>query len=384
MSCYNEGQLQEYLDGAVSFQEQKNMAEHLESCDLCRLALFSLKENMDFTTDSIGLWGNEVVDLKVSVKTGWSKFNLANSLRLDSTNKTKGGFALSATMKRWAVAAAAVLFIGLSLTNSSVRTAAAEFLTMFRVEKIQTISIDPEELRNMSRVFKDKGISLKVDNFGKITNKGVEPPQETALEQAVKLADFEVRTPGYLPLKYTQVRSEFTKAGSVELQLNVNNVNNLIKSMGGTTYLPKELDNQNFYLKTPNVVSTQYTTKDLNGKVSNRLSVTQFRSPEIYAPAGVDVEQMRQAVLSLPVIPEDIKKQLASIEDWQKTMVVPTVAGQTKKVAIGESEALYTVPQTGNRWSQYSILTWESKGIINIVEGNLAESELVKVAESLK
>ena len=386
MGCYNDAQLQAYLDGAVSFAERKEIEKHLETCDLCKVSLLALKENSDFTSDYLGLWGTEVSQLKVSPKTGWSKFNLSHSHHLAShpDKKKQGGLNLTSPVKKWAIVAAATLCIGLSFTSSTVRAAASDFLTLFRVEKIQTISVDPQQLRDMERVFKEKGSSLKVENFGKVTNNGVESPREISLEEARKLADFDLRVPTYLPVKYSRTLTNYTKAGSVELQLNVQNVNNLIKSLGGTTYLPQELDNKTFYLKTPNAFSILYQSLDDKGKAVHRLSVSQFETPEIIAPAGVNAGQMREAILSLPVIPEDIRRQLASIEDWQRTLVVPTMAGLTKNIDVNGTPAIYTVPKTEENRPDYGILTWKSGGVITIIDGDMSQNELVKVAESLK
>lgn len=66
-----------------------------------------------------------------------------------------------------------MLFIGLSFTSSSVRAAASDFLTLFRVEKMQTVTINPQDLRSIERAFREKGLSLNIENFGKVTNNGV-------------------------------------------------------------------------------------------------------------------------------------------------------------------------------------------------------------------
>lgn len=384
MSCYNEGELQAYLDGAVSFKERNEIQNHIGSCNICRVNLCKLKEDKDFISDSLGLWGEEVTQLKIPVKYGWSKFNLHSAHRLDTIPPQKGVFTLSTRLKRWSIAAATFLLLGLSFTSSTVRAAASDFLTIFRVEKVQTVSINPQQLSDIEKVFREKGISLKLDNFGKLTNDGVEPPQEMSLAAAEKLADFSIRTPEYLPYKYNQVKTSFSKAGTVEFQLNVQNVNKLIKSLGGSTLLPAQLDNQTFYLKVPGSMFMNYSVTDQQGRITHRLSISQFKTPEIIGPSDVDADQIREAMLALPVIPDDIRKQLASIQDWQKTLVIPTVKGETSEINIAGNKGFYTVPRAGRQWSEYGLLTWESNGVITIIEGDLSRNDLVKVAENLQ
>lgn len=388
MTCCDEGQLQAYLDSEISFKERYEIEKHLKSCDLCQVNLRLLKDNGDFTDSCLGRWGLEVSESKIHPKTAWSRFSLLYGPRLASAVNDKGVVKLTTKFKRWAVAVAGILVIGLSFTNSSVRAAASDFLTLFRVEKMQTIAINPQDLRSLEQVFREKGISQNIENFGKVTNNGVEPPKEIAIADAKKLADFNLLMPGYLPYQYNQTSAAFTKSGTVDLQLNVSNVNNLIKSLGGTTFLPEELDNQKFSLKVPNAISLNYRTTAEQGTggqeaVTRHLNISQFRTPEISAPLGVNADQIREAILALPVIPDNIRRQLASIKDWQKTLVVPTIEGQTEEVKIGDVTALYSVPKA-NRLPGSGILAWESDGVLTIVEGDLSKAELVKVAENMK
>jgi len=384
MACYNEDQLQAFLDGEISYGDRREMEQHIEICDLCRVTVTTLQEDKDFVNGHLDIWGAKVGGARVNARAAWSGFYLSNRQRLESDKENKGGFKLNTHFKKIAASAAAVLFIGLSFTNSSVKAAASDFLTLFRVEKIQTVTINPQQLRSIESAFREKGLSLNIENFGKVTNNGVGEPQSVTLAEAEKLADFELLIPGYMPFESSSALTNFSKSGSIELQLNVKNVNNLLSTLGGTTLLPDELDNQTFSLQVPNAVSQMYRAINEQGNTTARLTVTQFRSPEITAPAGVDADHMREAVLALPVIPDDIRRQLASIEDWQKTMVVPVGEGQAREVKIGDATALYTNPQNTGNNAPFGILAWENQGVITIVEGTLSESELIKVAENLK
>ncbi len=386
MICYDEGQLQAYLDGEVSFQERRDFETHLQACDLCRANLVLLEKNRDLTNNCLKVLAEEAAELKVNPGATWSRFYLSGLAGSMSRAGREGGLRLSGRLKKWALAAAVVLGIGLAFTNSTVRAVASDFLTLFRVEKIQTVAIDPQQLQDLARVFREKGISLEIENFGQVTNHGVEPPQEVSIQEAVRLAGFELRLPGYLPFQASRSRAMFWKSGTVEFQLNVRNVNNLLKTLGGTVLLPDELDGRKFVLQTPNSVSLNYW-REFPGDPGNRpehLTISQFRSPVITAPAGTDADRLRKAFLSLPAVPEDIRRQLASIEDWQKTLVIPTVNSQTQQVRVGNQEAIYMVPQSAHDRSDYGILTWQAGEIINVIEGNLTKDELIKVATNLK
>lgn len=385
MGCYNDGDLQAYLDGEVLFRDHAELEKHLQYCQDCRTRTAELKENKDFAELKLGTLGLDISRTKVSSREAWLRFNDLNRKKCESIRNIRGGKIMSSKIKKIAVAAAVVLGLGLSFTSSTVRATASDFLTIFRVEKVQTIAINPQEIREIGRVFKEKGVSLNIENFGTVSNEGIEKPKAVSQEEAENVAGFDLKLPGYIPDGYQEKGLEFMKSGSISFQLNTSNVNNLIKTLGGTSLLPKELDGKEFVIKTPNVIQMFYSVETANAQPKYKdLSITQFKSPEIIAPAGVDAAKIREAVLALPVIPEDVRRQLASVDDWRNTMLVPTPDGQTEKIKIGDSEGYYSVLESGKANRNHDTLVWVSDGVVNFIEGNLTKDELIKIAINLK
>lgn len=58
--CYNEGQLQAYLDGELSAREMEHIREHITACEGCRRILHELESNAAFVETSIGAYINAI------------------------------------------------------------------------------------------------------------------------------------------------------------------------------------------------------------------------------------------------------------------------------------------------------------------------------------
>jgi len=83
-----------------------------------------------------------------------SKF--ANGPDREHHIKTKGVFGLLRAYRKLAAAVAAVAFLGILLSFAPVRAVAAQFLTLFRVQKIETVGISAEDLNRIQRAFYDQ------------------------------------------------------------------------------------------------------------------------------------------------------------------------------------------------------------------------------------
>jgi hypothetical protein len=78
-----------------------------------------------------------------------------------------------------------------------------------------------------------------------------------------------------------------------------------------------------------------------NGKGPRRTFV-QMEQPALQVPEGVDVEQVRKAVLELPFLPDSLKSKLEQTTDWKMTLFVPTGGVPVKPTVIGGHDVVVT------------------------------------------
>ncbi|NHM27252.1 DUF4367 domain-containing protein [Desulfofundulus sp. TPOSR] len=367
--CYDEGAWQAYLDGEVSPEEKKAMEGHLKNCLPCRRRFHEVKENAAFVTDRLALYARELVDGR-------------ERAGLPASDKRKGVIAVLKKYRKVVVAAAVMIGLVGSLSFGPVKGLAQEFLTLFRVERVETITIDPQQLQQMQEAFYQKVGRLDIENFGKVSSEGFGPGKSITVAQAEQEVDFPVVFPRYLPFQSAARSIELQPGGRVSFTLDVQKANSLIKALGGTALLPRELNGQTFTLVMSDSLSVNYRANEQSPQNYHYLNIIRTRSPEIKAPAGVDINDLRQALLSLPAIPEPVRRQLAAIEDWQGTLVIPDSDQRVKKVSINGTPGIY-VSRNYSR-EQSGFILWQKDGILTIVDGNLSFKELQKVAASLR
>jgi len=103
-------------------------------------------------------------------------------------------------------------------------------------------------------------------------------------------------------------------------------------------------------------------------------------SPTLTVPDGLDVDQIRNELLKVPGLPQDLVSQLKSISDWRSTVVVPVIKGQSHEVTVQGQSGLMITQSDGKSTS----VIWPSNGAIYAVSGSFSEAETLAVANSLK
>jgi hypothetical protein len=108
------------------------------------------------------------------------------------------------------------------------------------------------------------------------------------------------------------------------------------------------------------------------------LTVSQMTSPSLEIPASVDVESIRQSLLSMPGLPPDVVSQLRSIQDWQHTLIIPVPQdATTSRETVDGAPALLISSQKG------TAVLWQKDGVLHAVGGQATADEVMATANSL-
>jgi hypothetical protein len=268
--------------------------------------------------------------------------------------------------------AAAAMTIGLIATPIGDHIMAAMQQT-FRIQQIEGVGITADDLATISNVL-EKGSpegdqSFNLAQYGTLTQSGggasrimdwseAESLMGTSLLQLGNSAD-----PSYQP------------ATALTFQLKVEAVNRLLARLGSAAVLPPEADGKAIRLYIPDGVVTEGA---LSGKPARLL---QFGKPELTVEDGIDAEAVREAVLTLPVLPDSLRTKLASIGDWQNTLPVPARDGATTNLRIGGHDAVMTSDDS-NRYLLW--LDGERMALLSVNAKDFpAESGFQQAAEEL-
>jgi hypothetical protein len=90
---------------------------------------------------------------------------------------------------------------------------------------------------------------------------------------------------------------------------------------------------------------------------------------------------LRKTVLALPFIPDNVRQQMLSIDNWQETLPVPYVeqGDHIKEVKVNGQTGLLMGDEN---WTQ---LYWQQDGMFHFLDGKgKQEAQLLELAQKLQ
>ena len=236
----------------------------------------------------------------------------------------------AAPRRRAALAAAAALVVLVVALTPPGRSAVAQALDAFRGERLQPVAVDlaqwaeatdPEDLRQLAAL-------------GRLDLSGVSDPEQVA-DRAEAGALAGIRPPN---LAEAPDRLLALAPGTIRLELARRDGNGV----------PAELDGAVLVVEVPGAIGAVY------GRSGDLPDVVVGRSaPLVVRAEGAPLEDVREFLLGREELPEDLRAQLAAIDDWRSTIPVPVpidgpgwkeleVAGRPA-IAFGDGSGLGSV-----------------------------------------
>lgn len=377
MTCHDIGTLQAYLDGEVSRDEKKRIMKHLESCGACRGKVHELQSLQAFCEDSF-----EVDEAAVDVDRAWVRFeeNLPYTGVREAAGTTtvttrKGWSSLKTKTKRWIVSGVAAAAIFSSLAIPQVQVGANQFLSLFRVDQFEMVQLTQQDLEDVeSWVSEHEAGEIDLKGVGKLERSVAdgELQQFGTVDQAQKagypvpqLGDFGVSGVDVIP------------AQTITFTLDVEKANQLLGQLGAEEQFEAALDGKPFSVSIFETVKANYM---MNG---SQLSYVRTKSPEINVPEGTSIVQLRDTLLSLPFLPENVKTQLANISDFETTLPVPAVnteEAQVNEVQVGGAQGFTFVSK------DESSVVWKEDDRLHMImaETGMSSEQLVDLAKQVE
>lgn len=200
------------------------------------------------------------------------------------------------------------------------------------------------------------------------------------MDEAKKVLPFAITLPQDMSSR--SIKSIYVdKPSKMDFTLNVENINKLLKSLGGKKLFPKDLDGKTFSLNMSGTLSVMYEDPE-NGR---RIAVSETKVPEIVAPDGADVDEIFNALSDLSVLPQDMQNQLKSMKDWKSTLYIPNVGGKAEEMNINGMKAIgcFDTRESDKEKKHSSILILKDNVLISI-DGNVDKNKLLETAKSMR
>lgn len=388
--CLDEGLLQAFLDGELDAARAVKVARHLSRCPACRERAAALEKISREVTSALGVYrsATEAVVSPRRVPYGvlpafGSRPPAGGSVKtlMGISSKIRGMKDMIRQYKWVSGLAAAALALIFVLSWAPGRSLASQFLSIFRTEKIQVIKFTPEDMAQLERLLNGQAGEVDIRNFGRVE---VVRSGQHALKvdpsQVEELTGLKLKLPEVLAgLKREEILVD--QGTVIKISPDVEKINAYLKRHG-SALLPESLKGQSFVIKVPPLVHVWYKGPE-RGRYNlpgGTLYLVVAGDLAIEVPAGVDVLDVRRALLNLPVLPDNLRRQLAAINDWQHTLPIPETRDlPARMVTVNGGQGVYFSRDDKSP----GILVWRQHDMWWAIGGLLLEKAL-EVATEVK
>ena len=292
-----------------------------------------------------------------------------------------------------AVVLALVIFV------QPARTLAIDMLSIFRVRDVNAISITIDDIEQIAQSMQALEAVMAAKEADTEAPSGYPDHPDTSgldamfvpIDSPDDFTAFDLKLPRSLSsetprLMMLGAQTQDTVIDSGEL--------NGILTMLGAQPLPDSVDGSEIIVQTPAAAVAEYS--------ENILIAAQM--PVISGDAQA-IEELKQSLLSLPMLSYNLRSQLADIDLTAGIVYVPVIEGFGRRTTIGNVAGyIYTLSDLGallddlavdmlpvgssgasqGSYENASVIIWARGGILYILVGNQQASELAQIAGSVR
>lgn len=276
--------------------------------------------------------------------------------------------------KTIALICTAILAVAI-INGQTVNAAISKTLSIFRAQDLKGVTVTLDDIQQIQSKLSSGQGEISLEKMGNIKVQGGQK-KVSSKEDVKNITDVTVAFPSVLDGVVPSVN--VVEPTAIEFTLNVENVNEIMKSYGATKLLPANIDGKTFKIDFASQVTMNYS---INNKP---ITIMETKSPEITVPDDVDIDAVYDAVVEMPIIPQRLQSQLKSMKDWKSTLYIPVIESEMTEVNINGAKG-YMSKDYGNSEENFeSAVIWYDKGIIYVVSGQVDSEELLKIAKSVK
>ena len=297
--------------------------------------------------------------------------------------------------------ASAALVIALILAFPATRALAGELLSLFRVQQVTVVPVDFTGMEQLEGTV-GQNISQLVSDSITMKKEPGDPVNVASADEASQLAGFHVRAPE----GQTPSRISVMSGASFTFTIDRKKAQALLDEAGrGDLVLPQEVDGADVSVNIPSSVSIAFGTcpeASNKGEVEREMErekttsgspgraykdciiFAQLPSPEVSAPASLDIAKLAQLGLEFTGMTAEEAAQFTSTVDWTSTLLVPIPKNAASYEQITVDGVTGTLIERPSDDAPQFALLWIKNGIIYTVGGLGNNSQkAIEIANSL-
>lgn len=289
--------------------------------------------------------------------------------------ETKTSGWLYTTRRKVFTSIAALIALLALLAFPPVRAAADQLLRIFRVQQVIFMPISDERLQQLEDLKFDQTTLFVAPP--QIVNQPAQPQTVDTLEEANRLAGFDIRQPATIAGAATSTTFTIADRTTFQFQVNVEASQQLLTLMNiHDVTIPEALGAAPITAEVPKFVEATYRGSEYT------LHVIQGPSPQVSLPDGVDLAQLGKAALRLLGMDPLQAETLSQNIDWSSTLIIPFPSGmqEIQQVMVGDTHGMLVGSGQGG-----GQLYWQRGDRFYVIygKGNIRDVDLITIAESI-
>jgi hypothetical protein len=392
----NDGQLRAALDGELD----PNGLTHLETCSHCQMRQAALQTQGKFVSDKLSFLSSQTDSSSLSkpsaTASAWHRFNQQKLIQKETSMFRK---LFASPLLRYGLSFVVVLTLILAIPGT--RALASEFLNLFRVQRVTVVPVDFTGMEQFQGAV-GQNISQLISESVTMQKEPSDPVTVNSTDEASQLAGFDVRA----PRGETPSRISVMSGGAFTFTIDRDKAQALLNEAGRSDLvLPQEVDGADVSVNIPSSVSIAFgncpepsndseAARDMARESSSSGSpgrmyadciiLAQIPSPEVSAPASLDINKLAQIGLEFTGMTADEAAQFTSTVDWTSTLVVPIPKNAATNQQVAVDGVTGTLIERPSDDAPQFALFWVKDGIVYVIGGLGSNSQkALEIANSL-
>lgn len=321
---------------------------------------------------------NERIDQPIEIQRSAHFMNTSPSANQEQPNRStdqppvKRRRKMSSTRKKWTTGVAACVIVGAVIATPFGNNAMAALLDQFRVQTLT--AVDDGQLSDMFDQYRSENeLGEQENRFGTFTSTYGKVEGDFSPSKAAALLNYT------LIKEFSKDDQELANIQSSETQtldMNVDEVNKAIQSLGGTELLPQSLDNTLITIHFPESIH-YHTIKD-----EKYASLTQSKVPTVTFDASVSTDEVFKAIANLPFLPQSLKEGLQTDKIINGALPLPVISnGTNERLTVAGVPVVITTQNYSNSPVSYSAMWIENGETFNFDGGDVYSTHESFIAE---
>jgi len=288
--------------------------------------------------------------------------------------------------------------LALMIFVQPAQSLAMDVLSVFRVQDMRAINISVDDIQQIAQSV--QLLQSTAQQPDKQDSEATEPGSDTGdtqesqfvtIDRAREFTAFDFKLPHSLDSQTPELKMIETQTQTVTIQ--TQEINDVLTKLGAQT-VPDSLDGSQITVQTPATAIAEYS--------DNTLIETQM---PVFSGDTQALSALSESILSLPMLTDNLRSQLASVDLTSGIVYVPVIEGFGQQTAVGNSTGyiysmsdlqtlLASLPSgllpfdesrslTDQPENNISVLIWTNNGVLYVLTGNQPANELVQIAKSI-